>query len=78
MFSAKPEPNHPFEAELAQVNELAEEFGVKGITVWDEEEQFLVEHGLQKFGVEDYVMEIQGLFGGVFDDKSFPMTAGWI
>jgi len=51
---------------------------VKDITVWDEEEQFLVEHGLQKFGVEDYVMEIQGLFGGVFDDKPFPLTAGWI
>lgn len=78
LFSAKPDPNHPFGAELAQVNELAEEFGVKNVTVWDEEEHFLVEHGLHKFGVEDYVMEIQGLFGGVFDDKPFPMTAGWI
>lgn len=78
MFSGKPEANHPFGAELAQVNELVEVFGAKDVTIWDEEEQFLTEHGLQKFGAEDYVMEIQGLFGGVFDDCAFPMSAGWI
>jgi len=78
MFSGKPDANHPFGAELAQVNELVEEFGAKDVTIWSEEEQFLMEHGLQKFGVEDYVLEIQGLFGGVFDDRAFPMSAGWI
>ena len=78
MFSCKPEANHPFGAELAQVNELAEEYGQKDVTVWDEEEQYLVSNGFQKFGVEDYVTEIQELFGGVFDDRSFPMAAGWI
>ena len=78
MFSAKPEAGHPFGAELAQVNELAEEFGGRDVTIWDEEEQFLVENGLQKFGAEDYILEIQGLFGGVFDDKPFPMSTGWI
>ncbi|MCJ1411584.1 hypothetical protein MMC19_005674 [Ptychographa xylographoides] len=78
MFSSKPEANHPFGAELTQVNELAEEFGVHNVTVRDDEEQFLIENGLQKFTVDDYVDEIQGLFGGVFDDRSFPMSAGWI
>jgi len=78
LFSAKPEANHPFGAELAQVNELAEEFGAKNITIWDEEEQYLMEHGLQKYGAEDYAMEIESLFGGVFDDRPFPLSAGWI
>lgn len=77
MFSGKLD-GHPFGAELAQVNELAEEFGSKNVRIYDEEEQFLIENGLQKFGAEDYMMEIQGLFGGVFDDRSFPMRAGWI
>ncbi|MCJ1286674.1 hypothetical protein MMC26_006020 [Xylographa opegraphella] len=78
MFSSKPDANHPFGAELAQVNELAEDFGVQDITIWDEEEQFLVEHGLQRFTVDDYVNEIQGLFGGVFDDGSYSLVAAWI
>jgi len=78
MFSSKPDANHPFGAELAQVNELAEDFGVQDIIVWDEEEQFLMQHGLQRFTVDDYVNEIQGLFGGVFDDGSYPLVAAWI
>lgn len=78
MFSSKLESSHPFGAELAQVNELAEEYSQKDVAIWDEEEQYLVSNGFQKFGVEDYVTEIQGLFGGVFDDRSFPMAAGWI
>ncbi|MCJ1437382.1 hypothetical protein MMC27_006769 [Xylographa pallens] len=78
MFSIKPDANHPFGAELAQVNELAEDFGVQDITVWDEEEQFLMEHGLQKFTVDDYVNEIQGLFGGIFDDGGYSLVAAWI
>ena len=78
MFSGKPEANHPFGAELAQVNELAEEFAVKDAPEWDEEERFLVENGLQKFSAVDYALEIEGLFGGVFDDKPFPMGSDWI
>jgi len=78
LFSIKPDASHPFGAELAQVNELAEDFGVHDITVWDEEDQFLMEHGLQRFTADDYVNEIQGLFGGVFDDGSYPLIAAWI
>ena len=78
MFTVQLEANHPFGAELAQVNELAEEFAVKDAPEWDEEERFLVENGLQKFSAADYALEIEGLFGGVFDDKPFPMGSDWI
>jgi len=78
MFAGKVESNHPFGKELEQVNELAEEFGVSDVAVFDEEEEYLVSHGLMKFGAEDYVTEIQGLFGGVFEDKLLPVGSGWI
>lgn len=64
MFSNQPEPDHPFGAELTKVNELAEEIGARNVLILDDEEQFLMERGLCKFGAEDYVDEIQGLFGG--------------
>ena len=78
MFSDKPEANHPFGAELEQVNELAEEIGARDVMILDDEEMFLVSHGLQKFGVEEYVDEIQGLFGGGFGNPFSPFGAGWI
>ncbi|MCJ1306554.1 hypothetical protein MMC25_000197 [Agyrium rufum] len=69
---------HPFGAELAQVNELAEDFASQ-IAIWDEEEKYLTAHGLHKFGVEEYVMEIEGLYGGFLDfDKSYPAEVAWI
>ena len=69
------EANHPFGKELAKVNEVAEEF--RGVsTIMDEEERFLLSQGLQKFGVEDYINEIQGLYGGVFEDHLGPTA--WI
>ena len=78
LFSGKLDTSHPFGAELAQVNELAEEFGGNEVTIWDEEEQYLTENGLQKFAVDDYVKEITGLYGVAFEDKSFPVGTGWI
>ena len=57
---------HPFGAELAQVMEVAEEFGVKNVHVWDEEEQFLIDAGFGRFSAEDYMLEIQPLFGKAF------------
>jgi hypothetical protein len=74
MFSAKPDPHHPFSAELDQVNELAEEIGAREMIILDEEEQWLMTHGLLKYGVEEYVDEIKGLFGGTYS----PFQAGWI
>ena len=69
MFSPQPDDNHPFGRELAQVNEVAEEFGAVK-TVLHEEEQELLSKGLCKFSVDDYISEIVGLYGGgVFENR---------
>ncbi|KAI9680028.1 MAG: hypothetical protein M1817_005044 [Caeruleum heppii] len=88
MFSAAPitststtttPSSHPFGRELEQVNELAEEYGVVN-SVLIEEEQILRSRGLRKFGVDDYLREIEGLLegGGVFEDRLIGMGPGWI
>lgn len=65
--SASTQPSHPFSSELAKVDELAEGFG-SGL-VLDEEEREMMAKGLRKFSVDDYVAELTGLHGGVFEDK---------
>ena len=76
--SSKTLSDHPFGAELAQVNEVAEGYGARAAPVLDEEEQFLVDHGLCKFGAEEYVDEIVGLFGGMTNNPFGPFTPVWI
>jgi len=76
IFSAT-DPSHPFVKELAQVNEVAEGFGLVSANL-AQEEQDLISKGLRKFGVEDYLDEIQGLYGGVFEDKLGPMAKPWM
>jgi len=71
------DPAHPFVKELAQVNEVAEEFGLVSTNLV-REEQDLISRGLRKFGVKDYLEEIQGLYGGVFEDKLGPMANPWM
>lgn len=71
------DPSHPFVKELAQVNEVAEEFGLVSTNLV-KEEQDLISRGLRKFCVEDYIEEIQGLYGGVFEGKLGPMANPWI
>ncbi len=78
MFSNKPEPDHPFGAELTKVNELAEEIGARNVLILDDEEHFLMQHGLCKFGAEDYMDEIQGLFGGTYNNPFSSFNAVWI
>ncbi|KAL8909825.1 MAG: hypothetical protein Q9171_004849 [Xanthocarpia ochracea] len=79
MFSSNPVSDHPFGAELAQVNELAEEIGANESTMLDEEEQYLIDNGLCKFSVDDYLDEIQGYFGaGPLDNSYSPFGAAWI
>ncbi|CAG7971320.1 unnamed protein product [Penicillium salamii] len=63
----QPEP-HPFSKELEQVNEVAEEFG--GLNLLDEEERVLHDKGLKKFSVEDYLVEVEELYGSIFDDDN--------
>ena len=78
MFLDKPDIGHPFGAELTQVNELAEEIGAREVLILDEEEQYLASHGLCKFGVQDYLDEIQELFGGNFANPFGSFQTGWI
>ncbi|KAJ5925578.1 hypothetical protein N7454_008217 [Penicillium verhagenii] len=76
MFKNAPE-SHPFSKELAQVNEVAEEFS--GPRVLDEEELFLARNGLHKFSVDDYLAEIEELYGNAFENKLGPISAGpWL
>ena len=77
-FTAKADSGHPFGAELAQVNEVAEDFGAREAIIMDEEEQYLMTHGLCKFGAEDYINEVQGLFGGTYNNPFSPFSAVWI
>ena len=63
---------HPFGKELAKVNEVAEEFGAVR-TVMDEEEQEIRDKGYHVFSVDDYINELIGCYGGVFDNTLGPI-----
>ncbi|KAJ5502501.1 hypothetical protein N7463_005375 [Penicillium fimorum] len=71
-FQAEP---HPFGKELEQVNEVAEEFG--GFNMLDDEERILYSKGLKKFSVEDYLVEVEELYGSIFEDTRGPMCTSW-
>jgi hypothetical protein len=72
MFAANVETvnQHPFGNELAQVSEIAEEYGIsqEKMSIVDKEEQELMSLGLFKFAAEDYMSEIHGLFISAFGD----------
>lgn len=77
MFTGPTDLTHPFGKELAQVNEVAEEFGATQ-TLIDEEEQELLNKGFRKFGVNDYLDEIADLYnGGIFEGNSGPLARLW-
>jgi len=68
---------HPFGAELAKVNEVAEDFGGSSALL-DEEEQFMVNNGLCKFGVMDYIEEIAGMYGGIYENNLGMAANPWL
>ncbi|PBP27146.1 hypothetical protein BUE80_DR001927 [Diplocarpon rosae] len=72
--------HHPFSNELAQVTEIAEDYGITRdkLAVIDEEEQYLISHGLFKFGADDYMSEIHGLFLNTFGPVKPAMPSMWI
>lgn len=72
MFLDTPDVGHPFNAELNQVNELAEEIGAREVLILDEEEQYLISNGLCKWGVQDYLDEI------IFANPFGSFSSGWI
>ncbi|GKT40093.1 uncharacterized protein ColSpa_00274 [Colletotrichum spaethianum] len=72
--------SHPFGRELAQVTEIAEEFGIKDDVMY-EEERALKAEGLCKFAAEDYLSEVQSLVTSFFTDSHTAqrsMAAAWI
>ena len=69
--------DHPFQKELAEVHEVAEEFGVSA-SVLDEEEKEMLSKGLRKFCAQDYLDEIADLWGGIFEDKLGIVANPWI
>jgi hypothetical protein len=71
------DPDHPFGKELAQVNEVAEEFGGASALL-DEEEQEMQVKGLMKFDADDYVNEILGFLGGVYGGRLTGLASPWI
>lgn len=73
----EPDADHPFSNELAQVDEVAEEFGIAS-SILDEEEREMLSRGLKKFEAQDYMDEIAELWGGVFEDQLGPMAKPWI
>ena len=68
----QPISEHPFSRELDKVNEVAEDFG--SMRVLEEEEQILLSKGLKKIPAEEYISEIEQLYGGVFEDQLGPLT----
>lgn len=65
-----PEKAHPFGRELAKVDEIFETFGGASMLLEEEEEEEeMVTKGLQKFSVNDYLAEITGLTGGIYEDQ---------
>ena len=59
------------------MNEVVEEFG--GARVLDEEELVLQNKGLMKFTVDEYLVEIEDLYGSIFDDRMGPIASGqWL
>lgn len=78
MFSPALNSDHPFGKELAQVNEVAEEFGAT-TSALDEEEQEMMDKGLCKYSVDDYINEIAGLYGGgVFEGQLGMIANPWM
>lgn len=67
---------HPFSRELEQLDEVAEGFGVRD-GIMEEEEALMRQKGLIKFGVQDYIKEIESLYSA-FNDNLTPVTPAWI
>lgn len=71
---------HPFGNELAQVSELAEEYGVKdqmAANVVDLQDHEMQQRGLFKISADEYLSEVRSLFA-TFMVPPRPVAAAWI
>lgn len=78
---------HPFHKEIQQLEKVAEEFGAVttmstenagGMESEEEEIAYMAAHGLARFGIADYISEIQPLFSGLYGERHLHFTAAWI
>ncbi len=71
---------HPFGQELAQVSELAEEYGVgnKLKPIDEEEEMYLNSRGLTKFSADDYLGIVHSLSSSFFAEHPAAPAPLWI
>ncbi|KAJ3496600.1 hypothetical protein NLG97_g2547 [Lecanicillium saksenae] len=69
---------HPFGQELAQVSELAEEYGNKLKPIDEEEELYLSTRGLTKFSADDYLGIVTSLSSAFFPEHSAAPAPLWI
>lgn len=59
------------------MNEVVEEFS--GARVVDEDELYLQNRGLMKFTADEYLVELEDLYGSIFDDRMGPIASGqWL
>lgn len=66
---------HPFGQELAQVTELAEEYGVRShMRSADDDDEYLQKRGLAKWTPGDYLSEIQALTATFFPESLHART----
>ncbi|KAK7426376.1 hypothetical protein QQZ08_007131 [Neonectria magnoliae] len=73
--------SHPFGHELAQVTELAEEYGGRTHTKIDEEDHlYMKANGLAMFSADDYMSDVQNLLTSFFPEASHAKPAAplWI
>ena len=72
---------HPFHKEIQQLEKVAEEFGAVTTASTESEEEeiaYMAAHGLARFGLADYISEIQPLFSGLYGERHLQFTAAWI
>jgi len=82
-YTPPPPSQHPFGLELAQVTEIAEEFGVSSkLEIIDEEEQELASRGLCKISADVYLNDIKNIASFFLHDRDAtharPAPAVWI
>ncbi|OAQ97380.1 hypothetical protein LLEC1_01597 [Akanthomyces lecanii] len=72
--------SHPFGQELAQVSELAEEYGVGNTLkpIDEEEEVYLNSRGLAKFSADDYLGIVHSLSSSFFAEHPAAPAPLWI
>ncbi|KAK8089672.1 hypothetical protein PG997_004633 [Apiospora hydei] len=71
--------NHPFGQELAQVSEIAEDYGVSDkLDLVREEQKELASKGLCSFKAEEYAAEVQSLFTTFFQPEPYRPQEIWI